>query len=472
MKIKGRITTEPFKTPLFKIESYNVKQSAGELINSYAICEVVRPDSSQPCFAYRQKGKEQTFFLNEIEIPNLKLRLIPIQRLPWLLCREPKDYGSVEQLWDEVKQALYYHLELRQKQEYDVLTSWVLMTWTIEKFNIIPYIFFFGTWESGKTRGLELLQNLAYRGWLMPDISEASLFRVVDSLHPTLLIDEAEALAKRPEIRALLNSGYKRGATVPRQTVTPEGTYITEWFETFAPKALASTELLAKTTMSRCIVFKMSKAQRKIPILLDTEWLADLRDKLLAYRFNTLLSEESEENEDFQKTTPLEKLAEATGSNRLAELFLAPYTVAPARYKSTIMEYAQLVGAERLGELVSTEEILVLGAIVKCYDLGKISKSLILVGDIVDTINQELSYKEYWTNRRVVEVATRLGFRKKRTNRGTAIIYDSRLIERLKKDIRYRPAFQPEEIEAPFSGNASQSSQSSPTENWLSEGRT
>ena len=160
-------------------------------------------------------------------------------------------------------------------------------------------------------------------------------------------------------------------------------------------------------------------------------------------------------------------MAQATGSNRLAELFLAPYTVAPAKYKSTIMEYAQLVGAERLGELVSTEEILVLGAIVKCYDLGKIAKSLILVGDIADTINQELSYKEQWTNRRVVEVATRLGFRKKRTNRGTAIIYDSKLIERLKKDVRYKPAFQPEEIEAPFSGNASQSSQSSPTENWL-----
>jgi len=465
MKIKGIIEGSSLN-PLLKIENYQVKESAGQLIDHYGICEVVQPaPTSQLCFAYREKTKKQTHFLDEIEIPNLKLRLIPIQRLPWLLCREPRDYGSVEELWRELREAFYHYLELQRKEEYDVLVAWTLMTWTIERFNIIPYLFFYGTWESGKTRGLELLQNLAYRGWLMPDISEASLFRVVDSLHPTLLIDEAEALAKKPEIRALLNSGYKRGATVPRQTVTPEGTYITEWFEVFSAKALASTELLAKTTMSRCIVFKMSKAQRKIPILLDTEWLAELRDKLLAYRFNTLLSEDREENEDFQKTTPLEKLAEATGSNRLAELFLAPYQLAPAKYKSTIIEYAQLVGVERLGEMVSTEEILVLSAILKCYDLGKISKSLILLGDIADTINQELSYKEHWTNRRVVEVATRLGFRKKRTNRGTAIIYDSKLIERLKKDIRYKPAFQPEEIEAPLSENASQSAQSSPTEN-------
>jgi len=468
MKIKGIIQGSSLN-PLLKIESYKVQESAGQLINGYGICEVVQPaPTSKPCFAYREKTKKQTYFLDEIEIPNLKLRLIPIKRLPWLLCREPKQYGSTEDLWNQIKESLRFHLELRQKEEFDILTSWILMTWTIEQFNIIPYLFFYGTWESGKTRALECLQHLAFRGWLMPDISEASLFRVVDSLHPTLLIDEAEVLAKRPEIRALLNSGYKRGATVPRQTVAPDGTYITQWFETFAPKALASTELLAKTTMSRCIVFKMSKAQRKIPILLDTQWLAKLRDKLLAYRFNTLLSEESEESEAFPESTPLEQLAEATGSNRLAELFLAPYQVAPPKYKSTIMEYAQLVGIERLGEMVSTEEILVLSAILKCYDLGKISKSLILVGDIADTINQELSYKEHWTNRRVVEVATRLGFRKKRTNRGTAIIYDSKLIERLKKDVRYKPAFQPEEIE-PFSGNSAQSSQSSPRENWLSE---
>ncbi|MCD6240699.1 hypothetical protein J7K27_04145 [Candidatus Bathyarchaeota archaeon] len=469
MKIKGRITAEPFKTPLFKIESYNVKQSAGELINSYGICEVVKPDSTtQPCFCYRQKGKEQVFFLNEIEIPNLKLRLIPIKRLPWLLCREPKDYGSVEELWHELKEAFYHYLELQRKEEYDVLVAWTLMTWTIERFNIIPYLFFYGTWESGKTRGLELLQNLAYRGWLMPDISEASLFRVVDSLHPTLLIDEAEALAKRPEIRALLNSGYKRGATVPRQTVTPEGAYQTEWFEVFCPKALASTELLAKTTMSRCIVFKMSKAQRKIPILLDTEWLADLRDKLLEYRFVMLLHERNEENERLQKSTPLEELAQRTGSNRLAELFLAPYLVAPAKYKNTILEYAQLVGLERIGEMVSTEEILVLSSILRCYNEGYISKGLILVKHIAEKINAELSYREAWTNKRVVQVATRLGFRKKRTQYGTAIIWDNQLIERLKKDIRYKPAFEPEQVEdkdLPLSRTRSSSSSSS----WLTE---
>ncbi len=115
--------------------------------------------------------------------------------------------------------------------------------------------------ECGKTTLLGLVSLLTPKGMIFVDTSPAVLYRMIEAWHPTLVVDEADdSFRTNPELRSVINSGWTRGAGVPRcnsETNQPE------FFETFWPKAIGLKGLrVPDTTISRSIVIEM---QRKLP---------------------------------------------------------------------------------------------------------------------------------------------------------------------------------------------------------------
>ena len=87
----------------------------------------------------------------------------------------------------------------------------------------------------------------------MFDASEAVLFRKVDKVRPTLLVDEVDAIfgkdSKATEgLRAIFNSGYRVGAKVAR--CVGNGHDATD-FEVYCPKAFAGLDGLPDTVKDR-----------------------------------------------------------------------------------------------------------------------------------------------------------------------------------------------------------------------------
>lgn len=212
----------------------------------------------------------------------------PYPKLPWPLCTEATPYESHETLWQEIRNCIYAHLDIANETAYDVLTSWTMATWVIEKWQSVPYLQFYGPFESGKTRALEILSQLSFRAWLSLYTTSANLYRPLEQWHPTLFLDESEVYGDREEILAILNAGYRRGQTVARQEQTPSGEYVTKFYDVFSMKSLASTETFAQTLVSRCITFKMSKATRPINMFIDTDQTQALRNQLLLFRFRNV----------------------------------------------------------------------------------------------------------------------------------------------------------------------------------------
>jgi hypothetical protein len=101
----------------------------------------------------------------------------PLERCPWPLPTTPIAYSSANELWKDIRSFINDHLFLPSKELYDVLTAWVLATWLQELWTVVPYIFFYGPIASGKTRGLETLRSISFRGILASNISPAALFR-------------------------------------------------------------------------------------------------------------------------------------------------------------------------------------------------------------------------------------------------------------------------------------------------------
>jgi 5S rRNA maturation endonuclease (ribonuclease M5) len=145
------------------------------------------------------------------------------------------------------------------------LTLWTAHTHAAEVSDTTPYLSIESAEpESGKTRTLEVAEQLAARAWMLVEPSEAAMFRKIERDRPTLLLDEADALwgAKadgREGLRALLNAGYRRGATVPRVVGDGAGMTVQD-FPVYGPKALAGLAgKLPRTIASRSIPIRMQR---------------------------------------------------------------------------------------------------------------------------------------------------------------------------------------------------------------------
>jgi hypothetical protein len=117
--------------------------------------------------------------------------------------------------------------------------------------------------QSGKTRLLEVLELITPEPRQVVNISEAALFRAIANGPLTILFDEVDAIfgpkaRDREDLRAMLNAGYRRGATVDR--CVGEGTKLqVKAFPVFCPVALAGIGQLPDTVQDRAIVIRLRR---------------------------------------------------------------------------------------------------------------------------------------------------------------------------------------------------------------------
>jgi hypothetical protein len=123
---------------------------------------------------------------------------------------------------------------------------------------------------SGKTRVLEVLDLLVPERMFCLSASPAAIFRTLAERQITLLFDEVDTIFQKrgkddghEDLRALLNSGYKRGATIPR-CVGPR--HEVQHFGVFAATALAGLGDLPDTVMTRSVIVRMKKRRADEPV--------------------------------------------------------------------------------------------------------------------------------------------------------------------------------------------------------------
>jgi hypothetical protein len=144
------------------------------------------------------------------------------------------------------------------------VTLWAAHAHMVETFYTTPRLALLSPEAgSGKTRVLEVIDLLVPRPMFCLSASAAAIFRTLANDQVTLLFDEVDTVfAKRgkedanEDLRALLNAGYKRGATIPR-CVGPR--HDVQSFAVFAATALASLGDLPDTVMSRSIIIRMRR---------------------------------------------------------------------------------------------------------------------------------------------------------------------------------------------------------------------
>ena len=143
------------------------------------------------------------------------------------------------------------------------IALWIVATHLYDVFESFPYLAIESpVKQCGKTRLTEVIELLVNKPRRAVNISEAALFRLVDKDAPTLILDEAEALAGKTDraesIRALLNAGNRRGLEIPRCVGS---THEVRTFRVYCPKVLCGIGACPDTTRDRSIVIEMQRRQ-------------------------------------------------------------------------------------------------------------------------------------------------------------------------------------------------------------------
>jgi putative DNA primase/helicase len=137
------------------------------------------------------------------------------------------------------------------------ITLWIMFAWLRENIVVHSPLLVFKSAEpdSGKTTACGVLKFLTPRAYSATEMTGPSLYRFVDRVHPTLIIDDADKLLQRkPELAHIINVGWTRGTLIPR--VGPYGDPV--WFNPFCAKVIAGAQLLLpKTTATRTITIKL-----------------------------------------------------------------------------------------------------------------------------------------------------------------------------------------------------------------------
>jgi hypothetical protein len=135
------------------------------------------------------------------------------------------------------------------------ITLWIAFAW-VHEIAVHSAILEFTSAEpdTGKTTACGVLKFLTPRAYAAAELTGPNLYRFVDHLTPTLIIDDADRLFERkPDLVHIVNVGWTRGTKIPRQD---HG--VTRWFDPFCPKVVAGVGiLLPNATKTRTITIKL-----------------------------------------------------------------------------------------------------------------------------------------------------------------------------------------------------------------------
>jgi hypothetical protein len=256
------------------------------------------------------------------------------------------------QLLNEIVMVIRRFIVLNSKQAYAV-ALWVAFTWCIDVVKVAPLIIINAPErECGKSQLLSILFKLCRKTLSTANMRSATLFRIAEKWHPSIMVDEADTFMKTDdEMSGLINAGHTRDSAFAWRLVGDN--HEPKPFSVWGAKAFAGINLerhLPPATMSRAIVIQL---RRKLP----NEKVSRLRhaeDALFAEIASKLARFAEDYSEQVQQARPA--LPDALGDREQDnwEPLLAIAECAGARWKKRATDVALKLSGNRGHEAASS----------------------------------------------------------------------------------------------------------------------
>jgi hypothetical protein len=176
------------------------------------------------------------------------------------------------------------HLRLSPAQRC-ALVLWIAHTWIVEWSASSPRLALTSVaGAAGKSTALRLLAALTPRPLSLVPTSAQSLVGLIDEVHPTLLLDDAQTwLAGNRGLRHLMAAGHAREAVCLNAA---QDAFARPTFSCFTPCAFATTAPVPAEIAKRCLTIALEPVlahERPEPLPLEPSPFADLRAKAVRW---------------------------------------------------------------------------------------------------------------------------------------------------------------------------------------------
>jgi hypothetical protein len=338
-----------------------------------------------------------------------------------------EDYGSLREVLEEIKSYIHRYADLPPFL-VEMIAHYVLMTWMYDRFGAVPYLRLLGEPGTGKTRILQIVQQLSYRAIsLGPGSTTSPLFRAQDRFRGTMILDEADFGKSdlQSDVVKILNGGYLKGTLVTRAG-SADSDFEPTPFNVYGPKVIANRERFGDRALeTRCLTFHTTErtirpeVPRQLPESFYQEG-ARLRNKLLKWRLS-----------EYQSITPDESRLLLLGG-RQTQIGTSIYSVSPdAAFKE---RFVQHLGEQEAELKAENPSLLVLEVLAAFFDRGH---QTVLSKHVTERVRKLAGRRDMSSyglqERHVNQLALSLGFRKRRTNTGQSIILDGEVLKGARK---------------------------------------
>lgn len=305
------------------------------------------------------KRKEKTHLLlvegryqisSEMEAAPLKLENCSLQ--PQYVERwkndqipaEDLEIGKIVREMEEVLTDVYYFRDPRVPK---VLALWAYGTYYYMMFGVYPYIELSGRRGSGKSTIDTILSKLTINGRMSASSSPAAIYRMLDLVGGTLILDEMESISDKSkndqsDMGPVLKAGYSlSGGKISR--FDPDIGEARD-FECFSPKVISSINGMDEVLRDRAIMITTSTAPDNLTtklIRVNKFNSGEGLQRVRSISSRAVLSAMTH----FQKVNETyEMINEEGDANRLSQIMIPLQTIATLAgesYEKALMEYLE-----------------------------------------------------------------------------------------------------------------------------------
>ena len=172
-----------------------------------------------------------------------------------------------------------------QEDMVDLFSLFCIVTYCLDAFPSVPYLWTNGGKGSGKTQGIQLVTDISYLGTLLLSGGTYASLRDMADYGACLGFDDAETVAKSGRLnadkRALMLAGNRKGAYITVKERGEGGNWRTRYVNTFCPKLYSAInrpdDVLASRTITVPLVRSSDPSKANADPLDRACWCVDRR---------------------------------------------------------------------------------------------------------------------------------------------------------------------------------------------------
>lgn len=303
------------------------------------------------------KRKEKTHLLlveghyqipSEMESAPLPLELCSLQ--PDFVERWKNDQIKDEdidiaKLVREIESVLTDVYYFRDPRVSKVLALWTYGSYYYMLFGVYPYIELSGRRGSGKSTIDKILSKMALNGRMSASITPAAIYRMLDLVGGTLVLDEMESIADKAkndmnDIGGILKSGYSNSGGKAYRFDPDVGEI--RGFVCYGPKVISSINGMDEVLRDRAVMITTSPAPENVQtdlVRIDKFDSGERRRQVRSIASRCAISAMTH----FQKVNKMfEEVHREGESNRLSQILVPLQTIAAfadPEYEAALMDY-------------------------------------------------------------------------------------------------------------------------------------